>query len=785
MRLQNMVSPKLSAGLSAVAARARRTRLGRLNPTGEWTFPAGLVVVVLSLISGFATYLILNGLTPIPPTHNVVKTVLLINVILILALMVIVAFQLVDLWRARKRQAAGAGLHVRILALFATVAIIPAIILATFATVSLDRVLDGLFSTRVKAIVQNSIDVANTYLQEHGQIIRSELVGMAEQIEGSAKLREENPEAFLKLFSAQATLRNIPVAYLLDDQGAAIAAAGDTKAFAEGKPPAGALERAKEGRVVILGPEFTGGVGAIKKLNNLENVYLYVIRPVRQDVIRHLQKTQANVKDYSELEKRRADVQFVFVMMYAAITFTLLLAAIWFGLWFAKWLVAPIRKLIGAAQQVSQGNLDVAVDAQAKRGDLGQLGVTFNKMTEDLRKQRAELVNANDELEERRRFIEAVLSGVSAGVLGLDADGVITLANRSAVELLGMSMDSLVGKPLDIAVPEFGALLAQSQRQGKKPMQQNVAVIRDGSERNYAVRVTRESAGEIDDGLVLTFDDVSELVVAQRTSAWADVARRIAHEIKNPLTPIQLSAERIRRKYGDSITQDREIFDRCTDTIIRHVGDIGRMVDEFSSFARMPTPVIEDHDLNELVKEAVILFQMSNSDIAYVMDIPKTPITVQCDRRLVTQAVTNLVKNAGEAIASAQANGVRRQPRIAVSVRDEGYRALIEVVDNGCGLPKENRHRLIEPYVTTRAKGTGLGLAIVQRITEQHGGALELDDAVAEDGSVQGAVVRIALPVLKAAEIAETLKPADKGKGRASAAKRHAKRGKNGATYGV
>ncbi len=758
----------------------------RLNPSGRWTFRIGLGIVVLSLISGFATYLILNGLTPIPPTHNVVVTVLLINVVLVLALMGAVAFQLVDLWRARKRQAAGAGLHVRILGLFTLVSIIPAIILATFATVSLDRVMEGLFSTRVKSIVQNSLDVANTYVQEHGQIIRAELLGMAEQIESSAKLREENPEAFLKLFNAQATFRNLPVAYLMDGSGAHVAVAGDTKAFAQGKPPPGALERAREGKVVILGPEYTGGVGAIKKLNNLDDAYLYVIRPVRQDVIRHLQKTQANVNDYSKLEQQRANVQFVFVMMYAAITFTLLLTAIWFGLWFAKWLIAPIRKLIGAAQQVSEGNLDVHVEAEAKQGDVGQLGTTFNKMTADLRKQRSELVNANAELDERRRFIEAVLSGVTAGVLGLDPDGEITLANKSAVALLGLNEDDLVGSHLNSVVPEFGVLLAKSQRQGKKPLQQNVTIIRDGSERNYAVRVTRESEGKLDYGVVLTFDDVSDLVVAQRTSAWADVARRIAHEIKNPLTPIQLSAERIRRKYGDSITHDREIFDRCTDTIIRHVGDIGRMVDEFSSFARMPTPVIEDHNIGELVKEAVILFQMSHPEITYLLEIPDDPIVTQCDRRLITQAVTNLVKNAGEAIASAQAIEPR-DGRIIVRVKDEKVRALIEVADNGCGLPKENRHRLIEPYVTTRQKGTGLGLAIVQRITEQHSGVLELEDATGHDGLTQGAIVRIALPLVRSPDAVDAAveKPKTKAKSGEAAVKRQAKRGKNGVTYGV
>ncbi|MDX2264639.1 MAG: PAS domain-containing sensor histidine kinase [Hyphomicrobiales bacterium] len=772
--------------LTRVASGASRLRSPKIAAPDEWTFPAGLVIVILSLISGFATYGILSGLTPITPTDSVVITVFLINGVLILALMAIVGFQLADLLRARKRQAAGAGLHVRILSLFALVAIIPAIILATFATVSLDRVLEGLFSTRVKSIVQNSLDVATSYVQDHEQIISSDLIGMGEQIENSMKLMSENPEKFQKFLAGQATLRKISAVYIINDKGDRLAVAGEPEKYPLAKLPEQVFSQAAEGKVVIFRKEGTGNVGAIKKLSGAENAYMSIIRPVRLEVIRHLQRTQANAAIYKRLDETNQTMKLVFIVMYATITFTLLLAAVWFGLWFTKWLVAPIRKLIGAAQQVSEGNLDVHVDALAKQGDVGQLGATFNRMTADLRKQRAELVNANEELEERRRFIETVLSGVSAGVLGLDTDGRITLANKSAVALLGVEEGELVGRHLQDAVPEFGALLAKSQRQGKKPLQQNVSVIREGSERNYAVRVTREIEDKKDYGVVLTFDDVSELVVAQRTSAWADVARRIAHEIKNPLTPIQLSAERIRRKYGDSITQDREIFDRCTDTIIRHVGDIGRMVDEFSSFARMPTPVIEDHDVAELVKEAVILFQMSHSEISYTLDLPEQPMIVQCDRRLITQAVTNLVKNAGEAIAAAQASAgpdEARAGRIIVKVRADRGRAVIEVTDNGCGLPKENRHRLIEPYVTTRQKGTGLGLAIVQRITEQHGGALELEDAVQPDGSAHGAVVRLSFPILKAAEAAPA-SPQQKGKA-GSPAKRRADRAKHGATYGV
>ena len=351
--------------------------------------------------------------------------------------------------------------------------------------------------------------------------------------------------------------------------------------------------------------------------------------------------------------------------------------------------------------------------------------------------------------------MEAVLSGVTAGVVGLDPDGTITLVNRSAEDLLNVKEKNLAGKQIADAVPEFGALMKRAQKQGKRLVTDQISLLRAGQERNFAVRVTTEGTGQQAQGYVLTFDDITELVSAQRSTAWADVARRIAHEIKNPLTPIQLSAERIRRKYGDSITKDRDVFEQCTDTIIRQVSDIGRMVDEFSAFARMPKPVMELHDIREIVREAVFLFQVSRPEISFELDLPEKPAIMLSDRRLLTQAVTNLVKNASEAIDTAMEAEPDRADKghVVSKVRSKGDRLQITVIDNGCGLPKENRQRLVEPYMTTRAKGTGLGLAIVQRITEQHGGILQLADAPKRSGKVQGASVRMDLPIREMDEV--------------------------------
>ena len=741
--------------------------------------------MVLSLCSGLATYVILSGLTPIVPTNLVVVVVLLINLVLVLAMLGIIAWQVTGLWLAKRKQVAGAQLHTRIVGLFSVIAVVPAILLAVFASISLDQDLDRWFSTRTKSIIQNSIDVATAYLQEHGEVIRADTVGMGKDIDEAVDLVKSQPQGFGNFLSAQAAIRALPMAYLIDGQGKVLATAASLPEFPYRAPPQEAMNMAKSGQVIVIAPGQTNMVGAIKSLQNFNDTYLYVIRPVNARVLQQLRATRASVAEYQLLEQRRAGVQVAFGLMYVAIALTLLLSAIWIGMWFANRLVAPIRELMGAAQEISHGNLGVEVGVDPAGGDLAVLGSTFNTMTSELKSQRDELVGANTALDERRRFMEAVLSGVTAGVVGVDSDGIITLVNRSAETLLGVKEASLGGKPLAKVVPEFGPVLKRAQKQGRRLVTDQIALRRAGSERNFAVRVTSEGTGQAAQGYVVTFDDMTELVSAQRSTAWADVARRIAHEIKNPLTPIQLSAERIRRKYGDSITKDREVFDQCTDTIIRQVSDIGRMVDEFSAFARMPKPQMERHDVREIVREAVFLFQVSRPEIKFELDLPDKPVIALADRRLLTQAVTNLVKNASEAIDTAvEADPARAgSGHIVAKVHTKGDRLQITVVDNGCGLPKENRERLVEPYMTTREKGTGLGLAIVQRITEQHGGTLTLADAPRRNGKIEGASVRMDLPLGEKDEAlaGDTVPAASKPAHTAEAAENE----KEGVTHGV
>ncbi len=721
-------------------------------------FTFGLTTMVLSLCSGLATYVILTGLTPIVPTHAVVVSVLLINLALVLAMMMILAWQVTGLWRARRRQDAGAQLHVRIASLFSVIAVTPAILLAVFASISLDRGLDHWFSDRTKSIIQNSIDVATAYLQEHGQVIRADTLGMARDIDAAVDLVRTRPQGFGNFLTAQAAIRSLPIAYLIDGKGNILATAATLQDFPYRPPPPKAMELAKTGQVVVIAPGHTNMVGAIKSLNNFNDTYLYVIRPVNAHVLQQLRETRASVAEYQLLEQRRTGVQVAFGLMYVAIALTFLLSAIWIGMWFANRLVAPIGELMSAAQQISEGNLDVDVPVNPSDGDLATLGSTFNTMAADLKSQHDELIGANSKLDERRRFMEAVLSGVTAGVVGVDNDGVITLVNRSAETLLKLKNTAVMGKPLQKIVPQFAPPLKRAQKQNKRLITDQITLRVGDQERYFAVRVTTKGSGRDIEGYVVTFDDITELVSAQRSTAWADIARRIAHEIKNPLTPIQLSAERIRRKYGDSITKDREIFDQCTDTIIRQVSDIGRMVDEFSDFARMPKPVMEPHDLREILREAIFLFQVSRPEISFELDLPDKPVVVLCDRRLFSQALTNLVKNASEAIDTAFENDPERteKGRVTAKLRQKDDRIQLSVIDNGCGLPEENRQRLVEPYMTTRTKGTGLGLAIVQRIVEQHGGTLYLTDAPKRCGKVQGASIRMEFPVPETEELASS-----------------------------
>ena len=746
------VAPQTSALTAAAPPDAMLIEEGEspLNPSDR-AFWTGLVVVVLSVISALASYVILTGLTPITPRNELVWIALFINVTLILAMLIIIVTQLLGFRRAWKERVPGARLHARIVALFSVIAALPAILLAIAATTTFSRAIDGNFSMRMRAIVDNSYDVAREYVEEHGKIIRTDIVNMVRDVNGAADSIKDDPEAFQKFLIGQAGLRDLQAAYVIDSEGVPTVLAIDDPKLPYVVPSRDLIKQAEAGQVPLLMGNDNYRVAAIAKLENLPGRYLYVSRGVSPKVIGHLQRTEQNVYEYNELRKRRGGLKAAHGLIYFMISTISLLAAIWAGMWFAGRFVAPIRRLIAGAQQISRGNLLIELPEKRGEGDLRKLSETFNHMTRELKGQQDALVSTNAQLSERRNFIEAVLSGVSAGVIGLDSFDRVTLLSRSAERLLGITSAQATGKALIEVVPEFENVLAAREENTVKSKGQHEVKKQFGDdERTFAVKITRERGCEGDVGSVVTFDDVSELVQAQRTSAWADIARRIAHEIKNPLTPIQLSAERLRNKFGKQISDNRELFETLTQTIERQTGQIKSMVDEFASFARMPQPEMTDGDLRIPVQEPVVLFRESNKDIDFKLAMPGGPVRARFDQRLISQAMTNLVKNATEAIegfGEAQGRPAGYKGEIEVTLTPASDRVTIEVIDNGIGLPKQNRSRLLEPYVTTRAKGTGLGLAIVQKIVEQHGGVLSLEDAPITEHRSRGALLRVTLPL--------------------------------------
>ncbi|MGL9617682.1 PAS domain-containing sensor histidine kinase [Bradyrhizobium sp. U531] len=731
----------------------------------RWLAP---FAVALALLSALLTFLVLTGLTNIEPTPQVVRSFYLINAATILLLVGIIIRELWQLILARRRGRAAARLHVQIVSLFSIVAVLPAVLVAVVANVTIERGLDRLFSGPTKEVIQNSLTIARAYMQDHAQLIRGDILGMANDIAHARPLYDQDRRSFREVLTASAGSRNLPGAMIIDKNTNILESADTGMRLAYSPPAPDFLSNVNENEPEIAVLPDAAFVAAVIRLRAFNDTFLYVARPLDPNVVNQLKQTEVSVAEYAQIESRRLGIQVAFALMFAVIALTILMASVLLGLNFANSLVSPIRRLMNAAHTVSTGDLHVQVPVHQSEGDLAQLGETFNKMTQELRSQRDELVNASDLIDSRRRFIEAVLSSASAGIIGVDTSGSVGILNRSAEKLIGHAESETLGHPLSDVLPELDEMMKAAREGTQRLVQGQITITRDGTERNLSVRVSAEK-NQPHDSYIITLDDITELVSAQRTSAWGDVARRIAHEIKNPLTPIQLSAERIRRKFGKDITEpkDKQIFEQCTDTIVRQVDDIRRMVDEFSRFARMPKPVMEGEDVVDTVRQAVFLMKVAHPEIDIEAEFKQDPLRAQFDRRLISQAVTNIVKNATEAIEQVPPEELGKnggKGRIDVVVSCEGEDVLIDVIDNGIGLPKVARSRLLEPYVTTRAKGTGLGLAIVGRVLEDHGGRIELKDASDFREGQRGAWMRMRFAVSGQPAKSEGAEPAPAAK---------------------
>ncbi len=715
------------------------------------------VLAVAAAVSGVATYAELTRSTPFGPDPDTILVLLNVDLVLLLLLGAVVARRIVQVWAERRRGSAGSRLHVRLVMLFSFVAVTPAIVVAVASVLFLNFGVQSWFSDRVRTALSESLAVAQSYLNEHQQNIRADILAMAYAIEQESPVVLGDPNLLSRLLGAHAALRTLPEAIIFDGEGRVMASSGLSFALEFDPVPTWAVEKARAGDVAVMTTEAGDRVRALVRVNRLVETYLYVGRFVDPGVLNHVQRTREAVEEYERLEGTRSGLQINFAMMFAVLALLLLLAAIWVGLMFATQITRPVSALIAAAERARAGDLSARVPEIPERDEIGSLSRAFNRMTSQLETQQGELVEANDQLDTRRRFTEAVLAGVSAGVIGLDEEGRVNLPNRTASFLLSTDLEALIGQPLGAVVPEMADLVKEARRRSRGHVEAQIRIGPAGRSRTLLVRVTVERGEREILGYVVTFDDITALQSAQRIAAWADVARRIAHEIKNPLTPIQLSAERLKRKYLKEIESDPETFENCTDTIVRQVGDIGRMVDEFSAFARMPAPVMKAEDLNDVCRQALILQRTGNPTIEYEAVLADGPVMLDCDSRQIGQALTNLLQNAADSIEARMADNGGELPRgyIRLATVEEGDQLRIEVSDNGIGLPAEDRHQLTEPYVTTRAKGTGLGLAIVKKIMEDHGGDLSLEDR--EDG---GAMVRLVF-ILPDASDARRMGPVD------------------------
>jgi two-component system nitrogen regulation sensor histidine kinase NtrY len=713
----------------------------------------GPILVGLAMLSAVVTFFVLAGLTPIAPTHYVVVTLLLVNAVTGALLLAVIGREVWRILRARRTGRAGARLHIRIVGLFSVIAAVPAILVAVVASITLDRGLDSLFASRMRDAMTNSVVVAQAYLRDHAQTVRSDIMLMAFDLSRNKEFFEKSTTDLQQFLTFQAAARGLAAVVEFDSNLTVMSQAKTPANQVFSLPPREALSSVQETEPQIVLLPDANYVAAVVKLRDYDGRYLYIARLLDPRVLPQLRATEQSAGEYAALAARRIGVQVAFALMYTVIALIVLLSAVWIGLDFANRLVAPIGRLIGAATAVTAGNLFVRVPVRQAEGDLANLGETFNRMTQELRTQRDDIMRARDQIDTRRRFTEAVLAGASAGVIGIDAGGRITILNRSAETLIDRTEAEALGHTLHEILPELDEFMRQAQAAATlRPIHGQIKINRGGEEHTLSLRVTGEQSTAAEHGYVVTLDDITELVSAQRTSAWADVARRIAHEIKNPLTPIQLSAERLRRKYGSVIGEDRDVFEQCTNTIVRQVDDIKRMVDEFSRFARTPKAEFAADDVADTVRQVVFLMRVGHADIDFELAVPDEPMHARFDRRLISQALTNIVKNATEAIAAVpQANPGKG--RIVVTAAREGDDIVIDVIDNGLGLPKENRNRLLEPYVTTREKGTGLGLAIVGRILEEHGGGIELRDASDKFAGQRGAWMRMRFAAEPAAPV--------------------------------
>ncbi|NHQ75292.1 PAS domain-containing sensor histidine kinase [Roseovarius gahaiensis] len=718
-------------------------------------------LVVLGPVLAVMTYLIMGPLDK-GASSDVLRIVLLADLVYVIIVAALVLQRVARMVAARRKRSAGSRLHLRLTGVFALMALLPTIAVAIFATLSVNMGLEAWFSERVGRVVDNSVAAAQAYEDEHRRDLVTDARVLASVINATKRATVFMDDGELRQILSQGQReiqRGLREAFVIDGTGDLRARGERSYLFDYEQPTAAQILQAREEGVVVIRDWDNNEFRALMPLDAIPDRYLYVSRNVDGAILSLLDETQETARFYEQRESERGRVLFEFGLVYVGFAVILILAAVWLGMWFAERLSRPVGRLTSAAQRVGEGDLDVQVREEEGDDEIAQLSSYFNQMTVQLKHQRDALLANTRQIERRRRLFDSVLGSVSSGVVGLDAKGRVAFVNRAAERLLDWQEDQ-ASLDLSVAVPEFGALFDKLRNSAGGFVQEEIRVSRGGRVENLLVRMsTRRSEAGKREGYVVAFDDVTDLVAAQRMAAWGDVARRIAHEIKNPLTPIKLSAERIKRKFTRVLEADQaEALEQLTDVVIRQTDDLRRIVDEFSKFARMPEPQAKPESVTQLLRDAALLQEAGQPDVRFGLDLTDQVLLANLDATMISQALTNLIKNAGEAIETLQEAGAPEGhvPQIRISSEIEDGMAVLRIADNGVGLP-EDRARLFEPYVTTREKGTGLGLPIVKKIIEEHGGTLALENAPSfDENGHRGAMAVVRLPLLAEGQDAAT-----------------------------
>lgn len=670
-----------------------------------------------------------------------------INIVLILVLIAYLALRLRRVFIAPEGEAQSPRLHRRFILFFSLSAMVPALIVGVIMSALLSQNISDIFGPQVRQTMETAQANSSAYLRGKMQDIGQGVLDISGHLNNEENLLPNRITYRADLIN-QAVFYQFPAVYVVDRNGYVLtrAESGDSPPYVFPDPES--FEFADDNKVAFTTRADVDFISALYKLENYENAYLYTGRFVQQGVAKNLQDIEAIEREYTRYNNKFGQLSRVFLLTYTQIAALTLIATIWLGLWLGNKVVAPLGQMVNAAEKVRAGDLKTRVNVTGVWDEIGDLGNAMNRMISQLGAQRGELIREHDISERRREFSEAVLSGVSAGVIGLSPKGKITTINRYAEHLLGLDAKKILGRPLKSILKSFYPAFRTAIDDINNQAEDQVNLETKNGLRNLDIRISSYRGERPGTGWVVTIDDTTRLVAAQRHSAWRDVAQRIAHEIKNPLTPIQLSAERLERKYLKEIKSDPGTFKTLTKTIVRHVENLGRMVDEFSAFARMPAPILQPVRVDALIRDAQFAQGVAYPDIQLkLVNSTDEDLSILCDHRLITQALANIYKNASESIqrrVDTDGNGPPGQ--ISTLVHSLGSIVMIDVIDNGTGWPLPDRDRLLEPYMTTREKGSGLGLAIVKRIAEDHDGDLFLEDR--KDGKI-GAAVQLCLPITK------------------------------------